>query len=139
MTSRPVASSINARNTMRANRRVSGAELRLRSALRASGLRGYRVTSKLPGRPDIAIPKVRLAVFVHGCFWHRCPTCDLPAPRANAAFWAQKFAENIKRDRSVAARLVEAGWNPMVVWEHEIREDVEAVARRLSAIVTGGT
>src|SRR5690349_20936492 len=123
---RPVASSENARRTMQANRRVSHRELELRAAVRRTGARGYRVQSRLPGHPDLAFPGARLAVFVHGCFWHRCQTCAPPVPTANRAFWNEKFERNIERDERAIAALVSLGWESIVVWEHEIRGDVDA-------------
>jgi DNA mismatch endonuclease, patch repair protein len=85
----------------------------------------------LPGRPDIVFPSERLAVFVHGCYWHRCPTCALPEPKANAAFWREKFAVNLARDRRVESALRAAGWHVETVWEHEVRRSPEAAADRL--------
>jgi DNA mismatch endonuclease (patch repair protein) len=123
---------------MQANRSVSGAEIRFRRALRQAGATGYRVSARLPGRPDIVFTRSRVAVFVHGCFWHRCPTCDLPRPKAHRDFWDEKFAANAARDAKAEAALVEAGWTPVVVWEHEIRGDLEgAVARTMSAVREG--
>jgi DNA mismatch endonuclease (patch repair protein) len=132
---RPRPSTENARRTMQANRRVSRRELELRAAVRRSGTGGYRVNAKLPGRPDMVFPGVRLAVFFHGCFWHRCPTCDLPSPRANRDFWAAKFAENAARDDRVIAELASLGWEALVIWEHEVRSDAEAAASVVSHAV----
>lgn len=113
---------------MRANRRVSGLERRFRSALWAAGARGYRVQSRLPGRPDVVFPKERIAIFVHGCFWHGCATCSLPRPRQNAQFWAAKLAANTARDAVAVERLRELGWDVIKVWEHEIRQDADRTA-----------
>lgn len=121
---------------MRANRRVSGAEVRFRRALWAQGARGFRRGERLPGRPDVIFPAVRLAVFVHGCYWHRCPTCDLRDPKANAEFWRAKFEANLKRDAVAVASLGASGWDVEIVWEHEIRAGVEAPARRIDDLVT---
>lgn len=119
----PAASSLNARNTMRANRAESRREVIFRRALWSLGVRGYRVHPKLPGSPDLAFPTLHLAVFVHGCFWHACATCNLPAPRANREFWADKFAANRLRDKKSAQALANFGFERLVVWEHEIRPD----------------
>jgi DNA mismatch endonuclease (patch repair protein) len=70
-------------------------EMALRKALWQAGARGYRLHPKqVPGRPDMAFPAKRLAVFVHGCFWHQCPHCEgkKAYPRANVEFWRKKFA-----------------------------------------------
>lgn len=128
-------SSPNARNTMRANRAVSRREVLFRRALWREGARGYRVHPKLPGRPDIVFPGLKLAVFVHGCFWHRCPACNLAAPTANQAFWQKKFAANTERDARSEAALVALGFETLVVWEHEIRPDPVPRARSLHALI----
>ena len=108
---------------MRANRSVSRREVLFRHALWDKGVRGYRVKTRLPGRPDLAFPALKLAVFVNGCFWHGCETCRLPAPAAHAEFWASKVDENRLRDERARAVLSAMGWDVIVVWEHEIRPD----------------
>lgn len=120
---------------MRANRRVSNREIRFRAALWDAGARGYRVTPRLPGRPDVVFPGIRLAVFVHGCFWHRCPVCRPAAPKANSAFWEAKFHQNEARDQRVSEELVGLGWDVETVWEHEIRPDPRPRAQRLASEV----
>ena len=132
---RPAASSENARRTMQANRAVSRRELQLRQALWRIGLRGYRVKSHLPGRPDLTFAKGRVAVFVHGCFWHRCTTCEMKLPLANRAYWTSKFEENRARDESAQVALRQLGWEPLVVWEHDIRQDVDLVAVHVGSVV----
>ena len=135
MTVSPAASSENARRTMQANRRVSGVEMRYRVGLRRAGLVGYRVSMRLPGRPDVVFTRARVAVFVHGCFWHRCPTCNLPRPKAHSEFWDAKFAENLLRDTNAEAALVADGWLTIVVWEHEIETDLPGVVARTHDII----
>jgi DNA mismatch endonuclease (patch repair protein) len=120
---------------MRANRRVSGVEIRLRRALWAEGARGFRRGEHLPGRPDVIFSRVRLAVFVHGCYWHRCPTCNLATPKANREFWQGKFEANLARDRRAQLELAQRGWEVETVWEHEMRSDTPGVARQLAAEV----
>jgi len=127
----PAASSENARNTMRANRRVSGLEMRLRRALWAAGARDYRVQTPLPGKPDVLFPVERIAVQVHGCFWHACPTCQLPMPKANAEFWTGKLRRNVERDLEAEEQLRWMGWELIVVWEHELRRDTSGVVRHV--------
>jgi DNA mismatch endonuclease (patch repair protein) len=127
----PPASSLNALNTMRANRRVSGLERTLRQALWHAGSRGYRLRSQLPGHPDIVYPVERIAILVHGCFWHSCPECRPPRPKANSEFWATKLERNVVRDAEVERLLGHQGWSVMVVWEHDVRQDLEGVVRRI--------
>jgi DNA mismatch endonuclease (patch repair protein) len=132
---RPAPSSENARQTMRANRRVSRREVAFRRALWEAGARGYRLDSRLPGRPDLVFPRLHLAVFVHGCFWHRCLICNPATPKANADFWADKFADNVRRDQRTQAALTDAGWTCLVIWEHEIRPDPAPRAGELAAVI----
>ena len=99
-------------------------ELLLRKALRANGYVGYRLHyKKVPGRPDIAFVGKKLAIFVNGCFWHRCPHCDLPLPKSNTEWWKNKFDANIARDKKKVEQLEELGWRVLVVWECEVEKD----------------
>ena len=112
------------RKTMQANRgKDTKPELTLRRALWAAGLRGYRKNvRKLPGTPDIVFGPARLAIFVHGCYWHSCPTCTRNrTPKTNAAYWQAKFAGNQERDARNQAKLSEMGWRVLVVWECELK------------------
>jgi DNA mismatch endonuclease (patch repair protein) len=117
-------SRIRGRNTM--------PERALRSELFRRGLR-YRVhLAGLPGKPDIVFTKARLAVFVHGCFWHGCPL-HYNKPVSRAAFWAEKLQSNRDRDARVSAALRADGWRVLDFWEHEVEEDVAAVADKVQA------
>src|SRR6201989_205235 len=110
----------------------SSAEIKVRKALTALGLR-YRLHRKdLPGSPDIVMPGRRLALFVHGCFWHghACKRGDRP-PTPNAAYWTAQIARNRVRDERVQAALREMGWRCEVVWECELK-DAAALKRRLA-------
>lgn len=99
-------------------RRDTGIELALRRALHRLGVR-YRVHLRgLPGTPDIALTKARVAVFVDGCFWHRCPEHGT-SPKNNSAWWAAKLDGNVERDRRKDTELRDLGWIPLHVWEHE--------------------
>lgn len=108
---------------MRANKaKDTKPEVLLRKALRELGLVGYRLHyKKVPGRPDIAFVGKKLAIFVNGCFWHRCPYCDLPLPKSNTDWWNEKFERNIKRDQIKVEELERSGWKVLVVWECEIK------------------
>ncbi|MFM9943042.1 MAG: very short patch repair endonuclease [Hyphomicrobiaceae bacterium] len=108
-------------------------ELMLRKALWAAGCR-YRVSAKLPGRPDIAFIRARVAVFVDGCFWHACPIHST-RPRSNSAFWAAKLERNVMRDQEVSLRLTNDGWCVFRFWEHEVRSDLFAVVDKISKAV----
>lgn len=119
---RPSPSGAAARNTMVANRhRDTSAELAVRRLLHANGFR-YRVDYALLGwarrRCDVAFPRDRVAVFIDGCFWHRCPD-HYVAPSTNAEFWHRKTLRTTERDVESAAYLRELGWSVLRYWEHE--------------------
>jgi len=91
-------------------------ELIVRSFLHRAGLR-FRTHAKLPGKPDLVLPKYRTAVFVHGCFWHRHEGCRYATtPASNSAFWQEKFTSNVRRDAKVKQQLEEFGWRVLVIW-----------------------
>jgi len=131
----PAASSIGSAAAMRANRhRNTGPERTLRGALAARGVRGYRVNlGTAPGRPDIAFTRTKLAVFVHGCFWHRCPHCRLELPKSHRAFWRRKFELNAERDERKRRELEAAGWEVLEFWECEVERDAGSCARRVES------
>jgi DNA mismatch endonuclease (patch repair protein) len=90
-------------------------------------------------RPDFVFPKLRLAVFVDGCFWHACPR-HATQPRNNAAFWRKKLAANQARDRRVNRALRAAGWRVLRLWEHELaRRNAGRLRSRLRRALGGGT
>lgn len=96
-------------------------EVLVRKGLHARGLRYRLGGAKLPGRPDIVLPKYRTVVFVHGCFWHGhdCPLYRLPKTRPE--FWADKIGKNRVRDLRVTAELEAMGWRVLTVWECSLR------------------
>lgn len=116
---------------MRANR-SSGTrpELALAAALRAAGLRPKANVRGLPGSPDFAFPRAKLAVFLHGCFWHACPRHG-SRPKSNVAFWSEKLDRNRRRDRRVARALRASGWSVVTLWEHDVKRDAAACAARV--------
>ncbi len=111
---------------MKANRgKDTSPEIMLRKALYSNGLTGYRLYwMKVPGSPDIAYPGKKIAIFVNGCFWHRCPHCKPKLPRSNTDFWDKKFKANKERDKRKESLLIEMGWKVLVLWECEIETDV---------------
>lgn len=141
---KPVASSPAVRRNMQANGGESELERRLRSALHQRGLRFRKNALVMNGvrvRPDIVFTRARVAVFVDGCFWHRCPVHG-SEPRANREWWARKFEENVERDRVHDAVLKDAGWLVLRVWEHEALSDmvgrvVSVLACRVPSDVDG--
>lgn len=135
---RPAASSEHVRRRFsRQGTRDTDPELRLRRELHARGYR-YRVDAAVvPGlrrRADLVFRGPRVAVFVDGCFWHRCPEHG-NVPRANHEWWRAKLDRNVERDRETDQRLAEAGWLVVRVWEHEMRDDPLAAADRVEAVL----
>lgn len=121
----PVPASKVTSKMMSANKgKDSTPEVSVRRALWSRGVRGYRIHWKIAGKPDLAFPAKSLAIFVHGCFWHRCPKCALPNPKTNSDFWSAKFAANRRRDVQAKLNLEQAGWKVMIFWECEIRKNV---------------
>ena len=103
-------------------------ELALRKALWANNLKGYRTNyKKTPGRADIAFPRYKVAIFVNGCFWHRCPSCNYPLPKTNSDFWKSKFAKNVARDEKKTKELENMGWKAQTVWECQINDDINKI------------
>ena len=98
-------------------------EILLRKLLFSKGLRGYRVQPKLFGKPDILFPVKRIAIFIDGCFWHKCPKCFVK-PQTNKKFWENKIKTNIKRDKEVNRKLAGQGYKVIRFWEHEIRKNI---------------
>lgn len=97
-------------------------EMIARTVARLSGI-PFRVNARdLPGSPDIVFDSERLAVFVHGCFWHRHTGCERGrrTPRIHHAFWEHKFELNVRRDRRAVRRLEDLGWRVEILWECEL-------------------
>ncbi len=108
-------------------------ELIVRSLLHRCGYRFSLRNHKLPGRPDLVLPKYRTAIFVHGCFWHRHPGCAMATmPKTRTAFWQNKFSRNTERDQDNQKRLKNAGWQVLVIWECEILRDPNQTISQLA-------
>lgn len=99
---------------------------------------GYRFRlhrKQLPGTPDLSFPRLRVAVFVNGCFWHRHPNCRYAyTPKSNIDFWTRKFSNNIQRDTRVKEQLESMGWRVAVIWECETADSL-ALRDTLSTIL----
>lgn len=114
--------------------RNTGPEVQLRKALYARGVRGWRCNYKrASGRPDIAWPARRIAVFVDGAFWHGHPSRHKPG--RSGEYWDRKIEQNVVRDRRVNRELDERGWEVLRLWDFEIRDDLDyAVARVIDTL-----
>jgi DNA mismatch endonuclease (patch repair protein) len=117
-----------------ARQRDTEPELELRSALHRRGLRFFVDRAPLPTvrrRADVVFPRLRVAVYVDGCFWHGCPLHGT-WPKANADWWREKIERNRERDRDTNERLTEAGWTVIRIWEHE---SINEVSNRIANVL----
>lgn len=118
------------RNMARIRGKDTAPEIAVRRLLHALGYRFRVHVSTLPGKPDLAFPARKKAVFVHGCFWHSHPGCvRATRPVSRAVFWAEKFEKNQERDARVQAKLHAEGWQVLVIWECEVKERDKLEAR----------
>ena len=117
--------------------RNTAPELAVRRIAHRMGLRFRLHRNDLPGRPDLVLPKHRLVVFVHGCFWHRHEGCrHASIPKARRAFWMQKLMANVARDQRQQATLQALGWRVLVIWGCETGNRV-AIEQKLAALTQG--
>lgn len=111
-------------------------ELKMRSLLKQAGLTGWRRHLPLPGKPDFAWPREKVAVFIDGCFWHG-HNCRSLTPRTNTDAWREKIASNKRRDQRAARSLRGKGWFVMRVWECRLNSQGNAVVGRLVRALNG--
>ena len=105
------------------------AEVLFRDLLHRNGIRGYRKNyKKVKGRPDLYFGKVKLAVFIDGCFWHKCPKC-FTRSKTRRSYWDKKVRYNVKRDNVVKEDLLEQGVVVLRFWEHSILNDIDKCYR----------
>ena len=99
-------------------------ELAARQWLWTHGYRYRKNDRTLPGTPDIVVSAARVAIFIHGCFWHRHEGCSMATmPKSNVEFWQAKFSRNVTRDQRVREQLRQLGWRTMVIWECQLKKD----------------
>jgi len=107
-------------------------ELIVRSMLHRMGFRFRLHCRGLPGEPDIVLPKHKSAIFVHGCFWHFHKNCrDGKIPQSNQEYWRPKLEGNARKDEQALSALRADGWNTLVIWECELRENLTEVQERV--------
>lgn len=130
---KPVAPAV--RKSMRGNKgKDTKPEMLVRERLRQEGLSGYRLQWHVAGRPDIAYPGKKIALFINGCFWHRCPHCKPSMPKSNQEYWVAKFERNMERDKRNVAALEADGWRVHVIWECQLdKKNREETFSRLVA------
>ena len=120
----PKATSPAIRATMQGNRSSNTRpEILLQETLTILGLDWFQLEARLLGSPDIVFEAEKVAIFVHGCYWHRCPYCEPNFPSTNQHYWSAKFARNRARDRRVLKELRKSGWIVIVVWECKLRKN----------------
>lgn len=107
-------------NMSRVRSKNTGIELQVRRKLHSLGYR-FRLNSKLPGRPDITLPKYKTVIFVHGCFWHQHSCSKAKLPETNKEFWRAKLKKNKQRDKEVIQKLKRLGWTVVTIWECELK------------------
>ncbi len=116
-------------------------ELRLRHVLWRLGFRYRKNHKRLPGSPDIVLPKYRTVIFVHGCFWHGHKECkNYTEPKTNTEFWKAKISRNQQRDQAVWQELEAKGWFVIIVWECELKKAVidDTIKRVEAEIIHNG-
>jgi len=112
-------------------------ELALRSALHCAGFRFRLHRKDLPGKPDIVLPKYKCVIFVHGCFWHHHDGCiKSKQPKTNAEFWQNKIQANVARDKANQIDLAKLDWQVLIVWECDIKRDVNIIVKTITDKVT---
>lgn len=115
-------------------------EMRVRKVLHAAGYRFRLHRKDLPGTPDVVLPRHRLAIFVHGCFWHAHQGCGLAKiPSTRTEFWSEKLLTNVRRDAVAVERLHVGGWRVLVVWECFLRhtkDDAALLEQLVDAIIS---
>lgn len=111
-------------------------ELIVRRYLFRNGFRYRKNVKTLPGKPDIVLPKYKTVIFVNGCFWHKHEGCKYFVwPKSNVEFWKNKIESNVARDKRNYAILKDEGWNVLVVWECEIKSNVEETMKRTISLI----
>ena len=129
----PPASSASTQASMKGNRsRGTWPESELARVLVARGLTDYVANDPaMPGTPDFVFYREKVAVFVHGCYWHRCPYCRPNFPKSNVDYWTAKFRRNRYRDAQNRSSLRAIGWRSIVVWECVLRKNPTRVGARI--------
>ena len=116
-------------------------EVKLRKELWSKGFRYRKNDKRLPGSPDIVLPKHRTVIFIHGCFWHGHKGCKYyTIPKTNTVFWVEKVKKNQNRDEDVWRQLEAKDWSVIIVWECELKKErfAETVKRVEKEIISNG-
>lgn len=112
-------------------------EVEVRKYLFSKGYRFRKNDKRYPGKPDIILPKYHVAIFVHGCFWHRHEGCkDATTPKTRTEFWLEKFDKNVKNDQIKQEKLRELGWKVIVIWECELKRSFQETMDKVEKELT---
>ena len=112
-------------------------EVEVRKYLFSKGYRFRKNDKRYPGKPDIVLPKYHVAIFVHGCFWHRHEGCkDATTPKTRTEFWLEKFDKNVKNDQIKQEKLRELGWKVIVIWECELKRSFQETMYKVEKELT---
>jgi DNA mismatch endonuclease, patch repair protein len=113
--------------------RNTSPELEFRKLINSKELNGYRIKNGICGKPDLYFSKKKIAVFIDGCFWHKCPSCFI-APKSNKDYWGPKLRRNVKRDKEINEVLKREKVKVIRFWEHEIHENLQKCYNRFIKI-----
>lgn len=112
-------------------------EVEVRKYLFSKGYRFRKNDKRYPGKPDIVLPKYHVAIFVHGCFWHRHERCkDATTPKTRTEFWLEKFDKNVKNDQIKQEKLRKLGWKVIVIWECELKRSFQETMDKVEKELT---
>jgi len=113
--------------------RNTGTEFLFKSYLKNKGIRGFRFNKNIIGKPDLYFPKEKIAVFIDGCFWHRCKKCFIK-PKSNIAFWNKKINGNVIRDKKTTKILRSKNISVLRFWEHQINQNIKLCYNRFNKL-----
>lgn len=122
------------KNMSRIKSKNTKPEILIRKLLFKKGLR-YRIHYNLPGKPDIVFLKNKIAIFIHGCFWHGHNCNEGHLPKTDTNFWKEKILGNKKRDITNKLKLKKLGWNVITLWECKIEKELDMLINRLFKLI----
>jgi len=104
-------------------------EVKIHNYLKGNKIK-HKMYPNIKGSPDIILRDTKTAVFLHGCFWHKCPKC-YKEPKSNKEYWLPKIEKNVKRDKKNKKLLKNQGFKVIIIWEHEVKKDLKKVLKKL--------